>query len=261
MAASQLHSSFSPCIRQQTQKIVREKQGVTFSLATRQGLAFPVRVSSGPLYAMAASTLQQQVEVCEKQEVLEKEEQASGAQLSRIEIRTLRGCRLGIAMYPDFVYNAEGGGGPGSAEELPDGKLAVEFDIKSLYIPAVEWRTTKFLGLPLPPFLCIQVVPQSLKGFIERARGKVELEFSANFLFSVGSLYRAPPLVVNTLLTTETTEGRLRMGQGRRLDSDGKCRLAGVAPLVPIQDAFMNAFLTLPTDCLAIMEAQFSFSS
>lgn len=87
------------------------------------------------------------------------------------------------------------------------------------------------------------------------------MEFTANFLFSVGSLYRAPPLVVNTLLTTETTAGRLRGGQGRRLDSEGKCKLVGVAPLDRIQDAFMNAFLTLPTECLAIMEAQFNFST
>ncbi|MCO5600701.1 hypothetical protein L7F22_054816 [Adiantum nelumboides] len=258
MAASQLHTTFSSCIWPQTQTYVGDKLcggSLPLSLpATRQGLAFSVRAASGPFQAMAASTLPRQVEVVGKEEEL-----TPGAALCRIEIRTLRDCKLGIAMYPDFVYNAEGGGGPGSAEELPDGRLAVNFDIESLYIPTVEWRTTKFLGLPLPPFLCIQVVPQLLKGYIDRSRGKVELEFSANFLFSVGALYRAPPLVVNTLLTTETTEGRLRRGQGRRLDSEGKCRLVGVAPLTRIQDAFMNAFLTLPTDCLAIMEAQFKF--
>ncbi|MCO5557732.1 hypothetical protein L7F22_011303 [Adiantum nelumboides] len=258
MAASQLHTTFSSCIRPQTPTSRRDKCGVSLPLsspATRQGLAFSVRAASGPFQAMAASTLPRQVEVFGK----EVELITGSAALCRIEIRTLRDCKLGIAMYPDFVYNAEGGGGPGSAVELPDGRLAVNFDIESLYIPTVEWRTTKFLGLPLPPFLCIQVVPQLLKGFIDRSRGKVELEFSANFFFSVGSLYRAPPLVVNTLLTTETTEGRLRRGQGRRLDSEGNCRLVGVAPLTRIQDAFMNAFLTLPTDCLAIMEAQFKF--
>lgn len=179
--------------------------------------------------------------------------------LSRIELRTLRDCRLGIARYPDFVYNGEGGGGFGTAEELEDGRLAVEFDTENLYIPPLGFKTTTFLGLPLPPFICIDVVPQSLKGFIERANGKVELQFSAKFLFSIGSLYRAPALLVDTLLTTGQTEGRLRQGQGKRLDSEEECRLVGVAPLVPVEDAFMNAFLTLPTDCLANLAAKFTF--
>lgn len=257
MAASHLHTSLSFGIGQKDKSAGEKRVATLLSFRpTRQGLALSVGASNCSLNAMAASALQQQAEI------LEKENEPTGtSSMSSIEIRTLRDCRLGIAMYPDFVYNAEGGGGPGSAEELPDGKLAVDFDIGSLYIPAVEWRTTRFLGLPLPPFLCIRVAPHSLKGFIERSTGKVELEFSADFLFSVGSLYRAPPLVVNTLLTTETTAGRVRRGQGRRLDSQGKCKLVGVAPLHRIEDAFMNAFLTLPTDCLAIMEAQFNFAT
>lgn len=117
---------------------------------------------------MASSTLQ----VGSLEEDLERLK-ATGGGVSSIEIRTLPNCRLGIAMYPDFVYNAEGGGGLGSAQEDRDGKLAVEFDTDNLYIPSVESKTTKFLGLPLPPFLCIQVVPQSLKGFIEQSSGKV----------------------------------------------------------------------------------------
>lgn len=256
MAACHLHSSLSFCIHQK-QRILQWKEGAP-SLCPRPTLqehAFHLRASSCPLYAMASSTLQ----VGTLEEDLQEPKVLIG-DVSGIEIQTLRDCRLGIAMYPDFVYNADGGGGFGRAEELQDGKLAVDFAIDNLYIPSVESKTTSFLGLPLPPFLCIQVVPKSLKGFIERSTGKVELEFAADFLFSVGSLYRAPPLVVNTLLTTETAVGRLRRGQGRRLDSEGKCRLVGVAPLVRIEDAFMNAFLTLPTDCLAIMEAKFNFS-
>jgi hypothetical protein len=90
---------------------------------------------------------------------------------------------------------------------------------------------------------------------------QVELEFSADFLFSVGSLYRAPPLVVETLLTTDLAKGRMREGEGTRLDSQGNCKLVGVAPVVRIDDAFMNTFLTLPTECLAIMQAQLIFSA
>ena len=95
-------------------------------------------------------------------------------EVSRIEIRTLKDCRLGIAMYPDFVYNADGGGGLGAIEKCEDGnKLAVVFDTPSLYIPPVESKTTRFLGLPLPPFIRIQIVPRHFKGFIDKAEGKV----------------------------------------------------------------------------------------
>eukprot|EP00249_Psilotum_nudum_P007369 c20506_g1_i2 orf=101-982(+) len=178
---------------------------------------------------------------------------------SRVEIKTLKGCGLGIARYPDFVYNAEGGGGSGTVEELEDGRLAVEFNAEKLYIPAIGFGNTTFLGLPLPPFIRIDVVPQILRGFIERKTGKIELEFSAEFFFSVGSLYQPPPLLVDTLLTTEKAQGQLRSGHGHRLDSAGFCELVGVAPLVQIDDAFMNSFLMLPTDCLAAMSAKLTF--
>ncbi|KAH7422697.1 hypothetical protein KP509_12G021000 [Ceratopteris richardii] len=253
MAASQLQTSMFLGSRQ-AQKVRQHRQrAVPISTsAARQVLPFNVGISRSLVSASAASTLQEQSVILEK-------EDSSIPRSSSIEIRTLRNCKLGIAMYPDFVYNADGGGGYGTSEKLSDGKFAVKFDTDELHIPAVEGKTTTFLGLPLPPFLCIQVVPKSLEGLIDRSTGKVELNFCADFLFSVGSLYKAPPLVVNALLTTETAAGRLRSGHGQRLNSEGKCKLVGVAPLVPIEDVFMNAFLTLPTDCLAIMEAQFVF--
>eukprot|EP00249_Psilotum_nudum_P007368 c20506_g1_i1 orf=101-715(+) len=92
-----------------------------------------------------------------------------------------------------------------------------------------------------------------------RAASRIELEFSAEFFFSVGSLYQPPPLLVDTLLTTEKAQGQLRSGHGHRLDSAGFCELVGVAPLVQIDDAFMNSFLMLPTDCLAAMSAKLTF--
>ena len=88
---------------------------------------------------------------------------------------------------------------------------------------------------------------------------QVELEFSADFMFSIGSLYRAPPLVVDTLLTTEVAKGHMRQGEGIRLDSHGNCKLVGVAPIVRVNDVFLNTFLTLPTECLAIMQTKLIF--
>lgn len=71
------------------------------------------------------------------------------------------------------------------------------------------------------------------------------------FWFSVGSIYRVPPLLlVNTVLTSEESKGKIRIGE-EGLDKEGKCRLVGVATVVPIDDAFMNTFFCLPTECLA----------
>lgn len=90
---------------------------------------------------------------------------------------------------------------------------------------------------------------------------QVELRFRAKFCFSVGSVYKAQPLLVETVLTSEESKGKVRGGRGQRLDEDGLCRLVGVATVEPINDVFMDTFLSLPTECLADLNAVISFSS
>lgn len=90
---------------------------------------------------------------------------------------------------------------------------------------------------------------------------QVDLRFKAKFCFSVGSIYRAPPLIVETVLTSEESKGRMRGGRGERLDKEGSCRLVGVATVDPIDDALMNSFLGLPTECLADLRAVISLSN
>lgn len=80
-------------------------------------------------------------------------------------------------------------------------------------------------------------------------------------MFSVGSIYRAPPLLVKTVLSSEESKGEIRSGRGERLDKEGKCRLVGVAIVDPIDDLFMNTFLALPTECLANLNAVISLST
>lgn len=53
----------------------------------------------------------------------------------------------------------------------------------------------------------------------------------------------------------------LRSGQGQRLVSEGRCILAGVARVAPVDDPLLDPFLMLPTDCLARLPAQFIFSN
>ncbi|KAJ8511805.1 hypothetical protein OPV22_002239 [Ensete ventricosum] len=176
-----------------------------------------------------------------------------------VEFETLEGCKLGISRYPDFEYNAKGGAGNAvGRKDRTDDMLCVSFDVGTLYIPPLTGATTKFLGLPLPPLLKIAIVPEAFQGTISKGSGKVELMFRARFLFSVGSIYRAPPLMVETTLTSEESRGTMRAGRGERMDEEGRCKLVGVALVDPIDDALMNAFLRLPTECIAMLNAKIS---
>ncbi|MBA0788452.1 hypothetical protein Gotri_027032 [Gossypium trilobum] len=178
-----------------------------------------------------------------------------------VSFKTLGACKLGISRYPDFEYNAQGGTGTGTGSKVADSEeLSVSFDVKTLYIPPLTSSTTKFLGLPLPPFLKIHIVPQLFQGNIDQESGKVDLEFLAKFCFSVGSIYEAPPLVVKTVLTSDESKGKMRSGRGERLDEEGNCKLVGVAFVEPIGDVFMNTFLSLPTECLAKLNAVITLS-
>jgi hypothetical protein len=96
-----------------------------------------------------------------------------------VKFRTLGACKLGISRYPDFEYDAGGGTGSGSGTKVPDGdqlsdEISVSFDIKTLYIPPLSSATTRFLGLPLPPFLKIEIAPELFQGRIDRESGKVK---------------------------------------------------------------------------------------
>lgn len=88
-----------------------------------------------------------------------------------VDFRTLAGCKLGISRYPDFDYDASGGAGTAAAAEEGE-EILVTFDAGSLYIPPLMTATTRFLGLPLPPFLKIEIVPESFQGIINRETGQ-----------------------------------------------------------------------------------------
>ncbi|KAF5765055.1 hypothetical protein HanPI659440_Chr15g0599341 [Helianthus annuus] len=56
-----------------------------------------------------------------------------------------------------------------------NGETLVDFVVTTLYIPPLTTATTKFLGLPLPPFLKIAIVPEIFRGIINLESGKVWL--------------------------------------------------------------------------------------
>lgn len=92
-----------------------------------------------------------------------------------MKLRTSKGCGLGVSRYPDFVYNAEGGSGTGKAVKMEDGRWRVQFDIAAVKIPDVDFHTTTLFGIPLPPPIRIQIVPDSLEGVADLETGKVSI--------------------------------------------------------------------------------------
>lgn len=61
-----------------------------------------------------------------------------------------------------------------------------------------------------------------VQGWIDKDNGEVRLDFIANFNFSSAvPRYRAPPLVVRTVLTTEDVQGERFLRRGKRLDENG----------------------------------------
>lgn len=91
-----------------------------------------------------------------------------------VDFKTYEDCKLGISRYPDFVYNAQGGTGTGTGKRIESSdEISIDFDLEKLYIPPLTSATAKFLGLPLPPFLKIDVEPELLRGYVNQETGKV----------------------------------------------------------------------------------------
>lgn len=75
-----------------------------------------------------------------------------------------RPSRLAISVYPPFAYDATGGGGVAAVTKGQDGgRLGLAFDAATVAIPPLDWRTGRWLGVPLPPFLRIDIVPLRLE--------------------------------------------------------------------------------------------------
>lgn len=187
--------------------------------------------------------------------------------MAELTLQTLAGCGLAIGAYPRFRYDARGGGGlgeltaadPAGTDIGPgsgSGPGTLRFDPAALRIPPLDWRTTRFLGLPLPPGLAITIHPERLEGAIDAATGAMALQFRARFRFAIGSLYRAPDLIVATTLSTGPVQGRRHRASGQPLDGDGRALLVGVASIAPSGDPWLDRFLGLPDEALALLRCR-----
>lgn len=174
-----------------------------------------------------------------------------------MRIETLPGCRLLIGRYPAFLYDASGGGGAGAGQT---GGGALEFMAEGLTVPPLNGASTRFLGLPLPPGLEIAITAQQLGGTWQPDTGLVNLEFRARFRFRLGvgnlDLYRAPDLRIACALTTGASCGQRHRAEGQALDQRGQGVLVGVATVAPSGDAWLDRFLGLPDEALAVLHCR-----
>ena len=180
--------------------------------------------------------------------------------MAEARLDTLAGCELVIGGYPRFRYNALGGSARGDVSLAPHGFQKVLFAADTITIPDLNWRTTRFLGLPLPPGLSIAIHPEILAGHVERNTGQVDLQFRSRFRFRLGGLggmsITAPDLVVDTKLTTEAIQSSRHRVQGQRLDQSCRGVLVGAALIEPTGAAWLDGFLGLPDEALAVLECR-----
>ena len=174
-----------------------------------------------------------------------------------MQLTSLEGCRLKIGSYPPFSYDASGGGGQGTL--LPSKKnniLFLSFSSKTFSIPPLTSKTTKFLSLPLPPGLKIEMSMDKLEGKIDKSSGEVCLKFESKFIFSIGVMIKFPALIVKTSLQTGKAQGKLHQAKGIGLQKDGKTKLVGISIIPPTGNKILDTFLGLPNEALAELQCE-----
>lgn len=173
-----------------------------------------------------------------------------------LQLATLAGCGLAIGRYPRFLYDGRGGGGLGQlAPAGSDGRQPLSFDPAALQIPPLCSRTTRFLGLPLPPGLAIAIHPEQLAGSLEASSGDVRLRFRSRFRFSIGA-YTAPDLLIDCELQSGAVQGVRHRASGEPMNASGEALLVGVAVVQPSGEPWLDRFLGLPDEALALLRCR-----
>ena len=174
-----------------------------------------------------------------------------------MQLKSLEGCRLIIGSYPPFSYNAYGGGGKGKL--IPSKKnniLSLCFSSQTFSIPALTSKTTKFLSLPLPPGLKVEMSMDQLEGTVNQNSGEILFTFEAKFLFSIGSKINFPNLLVKTSLTTGEVTGKLQTCKGMVLQKNGTTKLVGISKIPLTGNNILDSFLGLPNEALAELQCE-----
>jgi hypothetical protein len=177
-----------------------------------------------------------------------------------VRLATLRDCRLAIGAYPPFRYDARAGGGNGHLDAAspsePQGRQQLRFEPDTLTIPPLDWRSTRLFALPLPPGVTIRIVPRELAGSLDPRSGAIDLRFRARFHCTIRGLIRAAPLIVETCLTTGRSAGSRHAATGSALDATGRAVLVGVARVPASGQGWLDRFLGLPDEALAVLRCR-----
>ena len=174
-----------------------------------------------------------------------------------MQLKSLEDCRLKIGSYPPFFYNASGGGGKGTLLPSQENNiLYLTFSSKTFSIPPLTSKNTRFLSLPLPIGLKIEMSMDKLEGSIDKNSGEILFKFESRFVFSIGSLIKFPDLLVKTLLETGKVTGELHQSDGLPLQKNGRAKLVGISIIPPTGNKILDTFLGLPNEALAELECE-----
>ena len=175
-----------------------------------------------------------------------------------MQLKSLKGCRLTIGSFPPFSYNASGGGGKGTLLSSKNKNLLYfSFSSKTFSIPPLTSKTTKFLSLPLPPGLKIEIFMDRLEGTINLNSGEIFFEFESKFVFCIGTLIKFPDLLVKSSLNTGVVKGKSHKAKGLILQKNGKAKLVGISMISPTGNKILDIFLGLPNEALAELQCEF----
>jgi len=176
-------------------------------------------------------------------------------------LETLNGCALAIGGYPPFRYDARGGSASGEqGSPSCDGEIAMVFPVEQIQIPALTGRTTRVWGMPLPAGLSIAIEPEQLEGKLNPGTGAVQLRFRAAFRFRMQlgrwCLLAPPHLSIDTILSSGACQSRRHARQGEPRNASGDTTLVGVATVPPCGAPWLDRFLGLPDEALAVLRCR-----
>ena len=174
-----------------------------------------------------------------------------------MHLKSLEGCRLVIGAYPPFLYDARGGGGQGKLVPTQQNNiLHLSFSSKEFSIPPLTSQTTRFLYLPLPPGLRIDMSMDKLHGTIDQNSGEVLFRFESRFQLRIGSMYTFPELFVKTSLKTGKVKGNLHEAEGIVRQMNGQTKLVGLSMIPLSGNKILDTFLGLPNEALAVLQCE-----
>ncbi len=177
--------------------------------------------------------------------------------MNYMKLESLDDCKLVIGNYPPFKYNAIGGGGKARLNRSDKQEVFdVEFSKDDFYIPELNYKTTRILGVPIPPGIKIRMELDQLKGKYNSSTEEMVLAFESRFILSLWQIFTAPDIIIKTDLTTNRVTSKLHDVTGKISTDKKETVLVGVAIVEPTGNKYLDLFLGLPSEALAVLNCK-----